>query len=360
MIMLWRLMVIVACCSFGLNAAAQSDAPASRLSMSPGTRSDDLPQSMRDATAELDRLAGIAQQNGDLRTRAMLAWRNPLPAFPQGSAALVALADEAARSSDGAVLMMLATGCDAPQIGCDPVPFATRWSEIDPNNGAAWLMLWAIDTRLGDASGAELALARAVAAEEWVDYTIELTRTFVALAPADAEVLVRLVARLQSAPHVVGIVNAIYRQALALCRLPSKKEACTSLTNLIAREPVSLLQATVAASLSKNFGAPEALVSARRERVEAWQWAIAQNQPGGLLTNDPSANATQVIAYVDGLNEAGEAAAARRVLAERHLSEPQAAARYREARAAAKSAGPAASGEPLLPPVGAGLHPPAH
>ncbi len=95
MIKLWRLMAIVACCSLGLNAAAQSDASPSGLSMSPGTRSDDLPQSMRDATAELDRLAGIAQQNGDLRTRAMLAWRNPLPAFPQGSAALVALADEA-------------------------------------------------------------------------------------------------------------------------------------------------------------------------------------------------------------------------------------------------------------------------
>jgi hypothetical protein len=330
------------------------------MSMPLGTRSDDLPQSMRDATAELDRLAGIAQQSGDLRTRAMLAWRNPLPAFPQGSAALVALASEALQSGDAAVLMMLATGCDAPQIGCDPVPFVTRWSEIDADNGAAWLTLWAVDTRLGDAAGAELALAHAAAAGEWRDYTLELTHTFVAVAPDDAEVLVRLVARLQSAPHVVGIVNALYRQALALCRLASKREACTSITNLIAAEPVSLLQATVAASLSKNFGASQAVVTARRERVEAWQWAIVQNQPGGLLTNDPRENAVQVIAYIDGLNEAGEAVAARRVLAERHLSEAQAAARYREAREAAKSANAPASSGALLPPVGSGLHPPTH
>jgi hypothetical protein len=357
--MLLRLMVIVACCWVACDAAAQSEGSTSRLSISPGTRSDALPQSMRDATAELDRLDGIAQQSSDLRTRAMLAWRNPLPAFPQGSAALVSLSAEAAESTDPVVLMMLATGCDAPQIGCDPQSFATRWSQIDADNGAAWLTLWAIDTRLGDTSGAELALAQATAAADWHDYTVELTHTFVAVVPDDAEVLVRLVARLQSAPHVVGVVNAMYREALALCRLPSKQEACTALTDLIAREPVSLLQATVAASLSKNFGAPAAVVAVRRERVEAWQWAIAQNQPGGLLTNDPRENAAQVIAYVDDLNLAGEAAAAKRELAEKHLSEAQAAARYRQAREAAKSAEPVSSG-PLLPPVGSGLHAPTH
>ena len=209
---------------FGLGAlgaygAFAQDAPGGQVSQSIERSADSMPQSLRDATKEFDRLTDVAGQAADLRTRSMLAWRNPLPAFPQGSAALVSLAPEAAQSTDPAVLMMLATGCDAPQIGCDAQSFATRWSEIDADNGAAWLTLWAIDTRLGDTSGAELALTQATSVSQWHDYTIELTHSYVAVVPDDAEVLVRLVGRLQSAPHVVGVVNAIYRQALALCRL---------------------------------------------------------------------------------------------------------------------------------------------
>ena len=321
---------------------------------------------MREATADFDRQSAIAGQSADLRTRTMLAWRNPLPAFPQGSAGLVALAVEAKQSQDPVVLMLMATGCDAPEIGCDALDFAGHWTQVDQNNGAAWLELWTIDTRLGDTNGAELALAQAVAASDWRDYTVELTQAFVGVAPAEADVLVRLVAHLQSAPRVVGIVNSLYRNSLALCRLSSRREACTSITDLIARQPVSLLQATVAASLTKNFGGTPALVTTRRggcgnvSRPGNGQWAIAQNQPVGLLTNDPRANAAEVIAYIDGLNSAGEAAAAQKVLAEKHLSEAEAAARYREARQAANETPLTGTGTPILPPVGVGLHAPTH
>ena len=345
------------CILLASTAGAQERA-AGQVSPSLTQLSEDLPESMRDATADFDRQIAIAGQSADLRTRTMLAWRNPLPAFPQGSAGLVALAEEAKQSQDPVVLMMMATGCDAPEIGCNALVFAGHWTEVDQNNGAAWLELWIIDTRLGDTSGAELALAQAVAASDWRDYTLDLTRAFVGVAPADADVLVRLVAHLQSAPRVVGIVNSLYRNSLALCRLSSKRDACMRVTDLIARQPVSLLQATVAASLAKNFGGTPALVTTRRERVEAWQWAIAQNQPVGLLTNDPRANAGEVIAYIDGLNSAGEVAAAQKVLAERHLSEAEAAARYREARRATKEMPLTGPGTPILPPVGAGLHAP--
>ncbi len=314
----------------------------------------DLPESLRDATIELDRLSADVERNGDTRSRALLAWRNPVVSFPEGSADLAALT-KAGVPDDAVTLMLFSTGCDAFGVGCEALPFATRWTEVDADNAAAWLHLWNVDTRLGDAAGSDAALAQAVAAPNWRDYTIELSSAFVNTASASPDVLVRLVARLQSAPRVVGVVSVLYREALAMCRLPSKKDQCAALTDRIAAQPVSLLQATVAASLSAHFGAPPEVVQQRRERVEAWQWAVAQNQPRGLLSSDPRSNAAEVITYIDNLNQQGEAAAAKRVLLAKHLTESQAATLYRAARAQPKA--PTGS---IQDQSGARLHMPAH
>ena len=292
----------------------------------------DLPQSMRDAADQLDRLEAAAQAGTDLRTRALLAWRNPVVSFPEGTANLATLT-KLGVPDDPATLMLFATGCDAFEVGCDALPFASRWTEVDADNAAAWLNLWNVDTRLGDNAAGDAALARAVAATSWRDYTLELTSAFVAIADPSPDVLVRLVARLQSAPRIVGVVSVSYRDALSLCRLPSKREQCNLLIDRIAAMPVSLLQATVAASLSLHFGTSQQVATARREQVEAWQWAVAQGQPHGLLSSDPRANAREVIAYIDGLNQQGEVSAARRVLAAKHMSDSQAALLFRSSRA---------------------------
>ena len=141
----------------------------------------DLPESLRDATAELDRLGAEAEKNADLRTRAVLAWRNPVVSFPEGTADLAALT-KLGVPDDPATLMLFATGCDAFEVGCDALPFAVHWTEVDGQNAAAWLELWNVDTRLGDTVGGDAALVRAVAAPNWNDYTVELTRAFVATA----------------------------------------------------------------------------------------------------------------------------------------------------------------------------------
>jgi hypothetical protein len=299
---------------------------------------DGLPQSMRDATRELDRLSDAAERDGNLRTRAMLAWRNPLPSYPEGSRLLVELSHSALPSDDPVVAMLFATGCDAPDIGCDALAFATHWTQLDADNAAAWLTLWNIQSRMGDTAAAEAALSQALAAPHWRDYTVELTRVYVAVVPDDAEILERMVVRLQAPPRVVGIVNALYRTALVLCRLPSKHDACVGITDVLSREPVSLLQATVSASLSQHFGVAENITRDRRERVEGWQWAVAQGQPGGLVSSDPRANAGEVIAYIDRLDAFGEVAAAEETLRQKHMTQAEAAARYRADRDAARDA----------------------
>jgi hypothetical protein len=316
-------------------ALAQS--PLSNELSVPLAADDSGPASLREAGVQLADYEANAKDAADLRTRAVLAWRTPVADYPAGSAALVALAGEAASSDDPVVLMLLATGCDVDRSPCDALQFARRWTGIDPQNAAAWLTVWAIASRIGDTPSAEASLVEVASSPEWHDYTRELNAALTGVVPDTAPLLVRLSARLQAIPRVVAIDNAEYREALPLCRLEAKRDTCLALADLLARSPTSLLELTVAASLAQRFGAEPAVVKERRQRIEAYQWALARRQPRGLRSDQLETDAPAAIAYFDHLQSRGEIEEAKTILAEMHLSESQAALRYEKERDASRA-----------------------
>jgi hypothetical protein len=104
---------------------------------------------------------------------------------------------------------------------------------------------------------------------------------------------------------------------------------------------------TVSASLAQRFGASATVVNERRERIEAYQWALAKRQPRGLRSDELADDAPRAIAYFDHLQSRGEVEEARTILNEMHVTEAQASARYKKERAEAQ--------QPPIIPGGGGL-----
>ncbi|KPF66203.1 hypothetical protein IP84_16740 [beta proteobacterium AAP99] len=241
-------------------------------------------------------------------------------------------------NGDADLLAYLNTYCSA-EPGCFSVRWAQLWTELEPDNGAAWLSLAdavsrapnpvAVQAKLGSMP---MLLAKAAASARFdLRQTSMLRRLEQALA-------VRHGSRLNSAIEAYGWAAAINPPAINLCLSGESvvRPSCGRLGELMATNATTVIDRSVglalwerntpAGGLDADTPAGQAFLMAR-ERIEAWSWALARDLPD-LPPLSPDER-KRLLTWVDNVMSEGEIAAADALLYATGVSRTQAAAHYR-------------------------------
>ena len=282
------------------------------------------------ATRDGDRWVRALSASSDLRAHAV----GLLLTNTDQSEALASLASQ---NADPALYAIALNACDranaAQSAACVQIS-PQAWTQLDPENAAAWLQAARSFRVAGDTAGQRAALARAAAAHRFEDYNLSLWSYSQASIPAD----VGAAAWNYHAGTVVGIEAASgvssHLEASKYCSRDAVSDAlvagqCRALADLLDAQGNSLIDLVFARSIGARAGWSQERVDRAARYLDALQAALDGVEPGigasrwscgGVLASnaylrDMSTRGGEVPALRDRLEQSGESV---RELAQQH------------------------------------------
>ena len=209
-----------------------------------------------------------------------------------GAPFLQALAQLADENRDPVALVLAYNVCRKPSQShpqpCDRLT-ATRWTELDPDNGAAWMELANEAARRNDEAVRAQAMARAAAATHFNLYMEQLFRPLDNAGLRDAGPVERLAAQLL----VTGVVAAVplsYQETTRYCDNkvlgdPQRRTQCDRLATLLVETDTTLIGHSIGTHLGELVGWPAERIAALKEEHDAINAAASSDmQPQDFLT----------------------------------------------------------------------------
>ncbi|HET7772953.1 MAG TPA: hypothetical protein VFK82_03930 [Burkholderiaceae bacterium] len=287
------------------------------------------------------RIDALAAGTADPLVRAVLTSYDRLGTPPDQARALrdALLRGLGERHNGDADLLAYLTVACATEPGCFSVRWAQLWTELEPDNGAAWLSLADAVMHAPDPAGAQATLgsAPALLAKAAASPRFDLRQTNI-LRRLEQAFATRHASRLNSAIEAYGWAAAINPPAVNLCLSGevALQTGCGRLGELMATRATTVIDRTVGLALwERNTPAggldPDTAAGERfalaRERIEAWSWALARDLPD-LPPLSPDER-KRLVLWIDNVMSSGEIAAADALLDASGVSRGQAAAHYR-------------------------------
>ncbi len=241
-------------------------------------------------------------------------------------------------NGDADLLAYLNVAC-ATEPGCFTVRWAQLWTELEPDNGAAWLSLADAVTHAPQPTAVQASLGNAPAllAKAAASPRFDLRQTNI-LRRLEQAFATRHASRLNSAIEAYGWAAAINPPAVNLCLSGdvALQTGCGRLGELMATRATTVIDRTVglalwerntqAGGLDLDTAAGQRFALAR-ERIEAWSWALARDLPD-LPPLSPEER-RRLVLWIDNVMTDGEIAAADALLDATGVSRSQAAAYQR-------------------------------
>ena len=134
-----------------------------------------------------------------------------------------------------------------------------HWTQIDPDNALPWLLISSRADKAGDYLRADEALSRAARASRLQTHIDALAALALDRLPPEAPPLEKAVAgadliSIARLGSPIALVTLCSEEAL---QAATRKERCSSITNLLATQGSNLIDAMLAAILGKRLGWPE-------------------------------------------------------------------------------------------------------
>jgi hypothetical protein len=207
-------------------------------------------------------------KSGNPRERAVgLALGNAKPALDSSTYAapatpanndLVLLAME---TNDPAIYALALGQCGEKIVDMAPGPCRglslEHWTQIDPDNAVPWMWIASRADKTGDRVRADEALSRAANASHLESYAGAMSALALGALPSEVAPLEKAVA----GADLISISRLVAPVALvaSLCseqalQVATRKEQCSSMTNLLATQGTALIEVTMAAILGKRLG----------------------------------------------------------------------------------------------------------
>jgi hypothetical protein len=135
-----------------------------------------------------------------------------------------------------------------------------HWTQIDPDNAVPWMWMAARADKMGDHVRADAALSRAANASRLDSYVGAMSALALRALPPKVAPLEKAVA----GADLISISRLVAPVALvaSLCseqalQIATRKEQCSSMTNLLATQGSAIIEVAMAAILGKRLGWPE-------------------------------------------------------------------------------------------------------
>jgi hypothetical protein len=257
-----------------------------------------------------------------------------------------ALRDEVARSIDPALLTLAALRCAEASTGCSARAAAERWSEVEPDNAAAWLQLAKVQLDAGEAGGARAAVLRAAVLPRYAGHGLARLRS--------AYARLRAVEPMQAPASSFALAHALASPRLAfgrsvldrLCTADADADlraACRTIAQRIDADATSVADRELAIDVLRKL-------DQRVDRAKALQLAHVAQAGAALGLSEfgwrtplaaggrPDAAAAQTV--IDALLARGELGAIESLYAEN--------GEFRQARAEPQTQGESRGGNPPL------------
>lgn len=246
---------------------------------------------------------------------------------------LTPLVGMASTTTDPAVYASALRACSQVKVKACDVLTPARWTHLDPDNGAAWIMTANWAEQSGDLPGWERALQRAAGAREFDLRALRLDQIVLREDFAALPAAVRATAMLPLMfPAQEDGLIALLAPAIRYCRseatgLAVQREACGALADLLMNREKSLT-ALRAATWMGNNNFSEQKTAALEEEIDALAYAerLRRQNTGSL----GCARVEQLPNDVRSMQSGGPTALLRKWLADRGETNTSAATKQRQ------------------------------
>lgn len=291
----------------------------------------------REAHVRWNRLVAVKVQGDDPRLRIGLSFptfENEPPPLgnipPVGASTMIS---DYGDSADPVVLALLAWRCmkdDDRSLRVQALPVAERWTEVEPANHLAWLVLATLQWQAGDPQAAIETMRRGAGASSWREY-----ETAFAVPAADAITGPYFTPRQRLC--ALGTVQYLMIGRLADCTVGFFHEAAQDITlrplivKLLAAQwrdgdsPYALWSCGTDAATA---GLDAATIAERTQRSDAYWWMRVSRRTEGIPPWPPNAECEAMFERIRREWIVGERQLLLEALAEAGIDEGEAARRY--------------------------------